>query len=188
MVSTRRAVPYSRVSGFVALLRAVNVGGRNRVQMAALAQLFAAAGCENVRTFIQSGNVIYDAKPAVVARLPGVLERSFAKAFGFPTPIIIRSARDLAAIIAANPFKGHEESLHVTFLADRPKAAAIAALDPSRSPGDEFAVVGREIFLHCPNGLGRTKLSNDYFDRMLATTGTVRNWRTVTKLFELSRG
>ena len=156
--------------------------------MAALAQLFAAAGCENVRTFIQSGNVVFDAKPAMIARLPGILERSFAKAFGFPTPIVTRSARDLAAIIAANPFKGHQDSLHVMFLADRPKASAIAALDPTRSPADEFAVVGREIFLHCPNGLGRTKLSNDYFDRKLATTGTVRNWRTVTKLLELTRG
>jgi uncharacterized protein (DUF1697 family) len=176
------------VSGFVALLRGVNVGGKNRVPMAALAKLFTSAGCENVRTFIQSGNVVFDAKPAVFARLPDALERSFATAFGFPTPIVMRSARELAAVVAANPYKGHEDSLHVTFLAARPKPAAIATLDPSRSPGDEFAVVGREIFLHCPNGIGRTKLSNDYFDRKLATTGTVRNWRTVTKLLELTRG
>jgi uncharacterized protein (DUF1697 family) len=176
------------MGGFVALLRGVNVGGKNKVPMAALVPLFASAGCGNVRTFIQSGNVIFDAKPAVIARLPGVLERSFAKTFGFSTPMIMRSARELAAIVAANPFKGHEDSLHVTFLADRPDRAAIATLDPARSPGDRFTVIGREIFLHCPNGLGRTKLSNDYFDRKLATTGTVRNWRTVTKLLELSSG
>ena len=175
------------MGGFVALLRGVNVGGKNSVPMAALVPLFTSAGCANVRTFIQSGNVIFDAKPAVIARLPGVLERSFAKTFGFSTPVIMRSARELAAIIAANPFKGHEDSLHVTFLADRPDRAAIATLDPARSPGDRFTVIGREIFLHCPNGLGRTKLSNDYFDRKLGTTSTCRNWRTVLKLRDLAR-
>ena len=78
------------------------------------------------------------------------------------------------------------DKLHVVFLADLPDGAHVEALDPNRSPSDEFAVLGREIYLHCPNGLARTKLTNNYFDSRLSTTSTMRNWRTVLKLLELS--
>jgi uncharacterized protein (DUF1697 family) len=83
---------------------------------------------------------------------------------------------------------GAENHLHVLFLADQPGAAAVASLDPDRSPPDAFVVRGREIYLRCPNGVGTTKLTNAWFDSRLATISTGRNWRTVLKLFELAKG
>ena len=91
----------------------------------------------------------------------------------------------------ANPFleAGAEtDKLHVVFLAELPDAERVEALDPDRSPPDEFVVRGREIYLHCPNGLARSKLTNSYFDARLSTTSTMRNWKTVRKLLELAAG
>ena len=105
--------------------------------------------------------------------------------------MVIRTADEIRAVARANPFlrggtSAEIDFLHVMFLADRPTPARVAALDPDRSPRDEFQVVGREIYLHCPNGAARTKLSNAYFDSKLATTSTMRNWRTVLKLADMS--
>ncbi len=104
------------------------------------------------------------------------------------TPVVLRSARELAAALANNPFltrTAKTDTFHVMFLADAPKPSAVAKLDPNRSKPDRFTVVGREIYLLCPNGLGRSKLTNDYFDRQLGTISTCRNWRTISKLSEL---
>ena len=100
---------------------------------------------------------------------------------------VTRTAGELRAIVEANPFTGAEANkLLVLFLADPPAPEHVEALDPNRSPGDEFAVVGREVFLHCPNGFARSKLTNSYFDSALSTTSTGRNWRTVGKLLDLA--
>jgi uncharacterized protein (DUF1697 family) len=102
----------------------------------------------------------------------------------------MRTADELERVTRANPFLGPKvdlAALHVAFLADEPSRAHAAALDPERSPPDRFALVGREIYLHCPGGMARTKLTNQYFDSKLATTSTMRNWNTVLKLLELSQ-
>lgn len=107
--------------------------------------------------------------------------------FGYRIPVVTRTAADLQATVEANPFAGAEaDRLLVLFLADNPDPERVEALDPNRSPGDEFAVVGREVFLHCLNGFARSKLTNSYFDSALSTTSTGRNWRTVGKLLELA--
>ena len=102
----------------------------------------------------------------------------------------MRSNRELQEIVRANPFPKvltPEKTLHVYFLADRPDPKAAAALDPDRSPPDSFRVSGREIYGHFPNGAGRTKLTNAWFDTKLSTVSTARNWATVLKLFEMTR-
>lgn len=175
----------------VALLRGINVGGKNMLPMAALAELFAAAGCEAVRTYIQSGNVVFRAAPALATRLPGEIARRIERRFGFAVPVVLRTGDELARVAQANPFlrakpAPEEASLHVAFLADAPAARAVAALDPRRSPPDEFAVVGREIYLRLPNGMARTRLSNAWFDAQLETTSTVRNWRTLLTLVAMT--
>lgn len=172
----------------VALLRGINVGGKNLLPMRSLAALFAEVGCNDVRTYIQSGNVVFRAKDATVRKLPGVVGRAIEERFGLRVPVVVRSAADLARVQRANPFlaKGADPAeLHVVFLAEAPAAAAVAALDGKRSPPDELVVLGREIYLRLPNGVARTKLTNDYFDSKLATTSTMRNWRTVLKLVEM---
>ena len=96
---------------------------------------------------------------------------------------MIRSQADLDAVMEANPFP--DDTVHVGFLANKPKAATVARLDPDRSPGDEFSVLGREIYLNLPNGVARTKLTSAYLDKTLGTTVTLRNWKTTRKLAEL---
>ncbi len=174
---------------YVALLRGVNVGGKNKLPMKDLGEMFVAAGCRDVRTFIQSGNVLFCAAPALVKRLPGLIAERIAERFGYKTPVVLRSAVQLEAVLGNNPFLGAdgvtEDSLHVMFLADTPGTEAVGGLDLNRSPPDRFVVRGGEIYLQLPNGAGKSKLTNAYFDSKLRTVSTGRNWRTVTKLREL---
>ena len=171
----------------VALLRGINVGGKNRLPMRDLAAIFSDLGCEDVRTYIQSGNVVYRAEAALARRIPDLVVRTVAKDWGFEAPVVTRSAKELHAAASHNPFLRagiDPRALHVAFLGTRPSAARVAGLDPRRSPGDEFAVRGREIYLCLPNGVARTKLTNQYFDSTLATVSTLRNWTTVLTLCE----
>jgi uncharacterized protein (DUF1697 family) len=187
----RKAEAAVGLSTHVALLRGVNVGGNNMLPMKDLAALFAKAGCSAVQTYIQSGNVIFRADAEVAARIPEAIAKAIAARAKMRIPVVVRTAGELRRVVEKNPFLRRSvdiEKLHVVFLAGKPGAATVAALDPKRSPPDEFIVQGAEIYLHCPNGYGRTKLSNAYFDAKLATTSTVRNWRTVLKLLDLSSG
>jgi uncharacterized protein (DUF1697 family) len=175
----------------VALLRGINLGGVNRLPMKELAAMFGDAGCSAVEIYIQSGNVVFGAPAALAARVPALIAAAIASRFGHRVPVMTRTAAELAAVAAANPFLragADPASLHVVFLAAAPNRAQIAALDPDRSPPDRFAVKGREVYLHCPNGFGRSKLHNDYFESRLGSISTVRNWRTVLKLVEMSGG
>lgn len=173
----------------VALLRGINVGGKNLLPMKALAEMFVAAGCADVKTYIQSGNVVFRerGKKDVAA----IVRTEIAKQFGLKVPVIVRSAAEIAATIAVNPFLDRsvdEAWLHVMFLEHEPDAAMVAGLDPGRSAPDEFMVKGREVYLHLPNGAAKTKLTNAYFDSKLKTVGTQRNWRTVKTLAEMMAG
>ena len=174
---------------YVALLRGINVGGKNPLPMKALAEEFVAAGCGDVRTFIQSGNVIFSAPPARDEdALSQLLCERLATRFSYTAPLVLRTTEELRAAIANNPYlalDAPEDALHVMFLTATPDAEAVKKLDPDRSPGDEYQVIGREIYLRLPVGMARTKLTNAYFDAKLGVTSTARNWRTSTKLLEL---
>jgi uncharacterized protein (DUF1697 family) len=174
---------------YLALLRGVNVGGKHKLAMKDLAALLEGLGCAKVKTYIQSGNAIFDAPASVVAGLPHTLHAAILKKAGFEAPVVLRSAAQMAAALKANPFlaKGADpDHLHVGFLADKPAASALKALDPARSPGDVFTVLGQEVYFHLPNGVARTKLTNAYFDSTLKTVCTMRNWRTVGALHALA--
>jgi uncharacterized protein (DUF1697 family) len=171
----------------LALLRGINVGGKNPLTMKELVRMFDEAGCANVRTYIQSGNVIFDAR-AGAPTIGEIISAHIEKRFGYRIPVVLRTSAQLRRAIGANPFlnAGADlKALHVYFLADAPKAGAIAALDASRSAPDVFQVLGQEVFLHLPNGMGRTKLTNAYFDSKLSTISTARNWATVLKLAQM---
>ena len=176
---------------FIALLRAINVGGTKKLLMADLRAMFEAAGCTDVHTYIQSGNVVFRAEDALAERIPVLIQAEIADSKGFEVPVVTRSAAEWGDVVAGNPFLAagaDPAQLHVGFLAEAPSAARIAELDPDRSPSDEFEVRGREVYLHFPNGTARSKLTVDYFDRVLGTTITIRNWRTVGKLLDMAGG
>lgn len=175
----------------VALCRGVNVNGR-RLAMTDLAAAFERAGCREVETYIQSGNVVFAGGEPAEDRLVARLRAAITEASGLDVPLVVRTAAELAAVVSDNPFlagpaPSPDADLHVTFLADHPSAARVAALAPDRSPGDRFAVRGRDVFLACPNGYGRTKLTTAWLDKALATTSTCRNWKTTLALLELAR-
>ena len=173
---------------YVALLRGINVGGKNVLPMKALAAMFRDEGATDVSTFIASGNVLFGAPARLAAAIGPRIVKRIEKDFALRVPIVLRTAEELATAIAKNPFleRGADENqLFVMFLADAPTAAAARALDPGRSPPDEFALVGRELYLRLPNGAARSKLTNAYFDKALATVSTARNWRTTQKLLAL---
>jgi uncharacterized protein (DUF1697 family) len=175
---------------YLALLRGINVGGKNKILMTDLSAIFVKTGCKNVRTFIQSGNVIFDASPKVSAQVSRLVAEQITKTFGYTTPVVMRSLVELEDAVSSNPFlkPGSDlELLHLVFLAALPEASKVAALDPQRSPGDEYIVRGREVYLRLPNGVADSKLTNAYFDSRLSTISTGRNWRTVTKLLEMMK-
>lgn len=173
----------------MALLRGINVGGKNRVPMEAFRSLLTALGHLDVVTYIQSGNAVFESSRGsgeVAAELEEALEREL----GVRAAVVLRTAAELADVAAGNPLlrPGTDASkLYVVFLAEEPSRAALARLDPDRSPPDEARARGREIYLHLPNGAGRTKLTVDYFERRLGARATARNWNTVTKLLVLAR-
>ena len=171
----------------VALLRGINVGGRARVPMGELRDVFESLGLADVQTYVQSGNVVFSTSGRVPKTLPDSLESEIAKAFGVQSKVLIRTERELTAL--EHPFLEDEREparLHVVFLRDAPTKAAVGKLDDDRSPPDRFTTNGREIFVHYPDGSGRSKLTVEYFERVLGTVGTARNWKTVLRLRELA--
>jgi uncharacterized protein (DUF1697 family) len=167
------------VSRQVALLRGVNVGGR-KLPMAELRDLLQRLGHENVRTYIQSGNVVFDTK-GTSARLRGGLERAIDDTFGLDVTVLLRSPAELAKVVQKNPYGGEA---YVTFLDGVPDKKRVATLDPAAYAPDEFRVAGQEVFVRCPNGYGRTKINNTFFETKLATRATTRNWNTVETLLD----
>ncbi len=172
---------------YVALLRGINVGGKNRLPMADLCDIFAAAGCAAVRTCIQSGNAVFEAARDLAESVPETVTLAIRERFGYETSVIVRSGEELRRIAASNPFdtSGDPRFLLVAFLRDMPTADLESRLDPDRSPPDEFVVRGRNVYLRYPNGVARSKLTNEYLAGRLQTVSTMRNWRTVLRLLEM---
>ena len=172
---------------YVALLRGVNVGGRNKLPMADLRDIFVEAGCAAVQTYIQSGNVVFEAVQDLAERVPEIVTLAISRRFGFETAVVVRSREELRQVADSNPFdtSGDPRLMHVAFLQDTPGAEAVTRLDPDRSPPDAFAVRGRNVYLHYPNGVARSKLTNEYLAGQLQTVSTTRNWRTVLTLLEM---
>jgi uncharacterized protein (DUF1697 family) len=175
---------------YVALLRGINVGGKNKLPMKDLVELFVDMGCRDVKSYIQSGNIIFDAPLALAKRAPKLVASQIVESFGYSVPIVVRSSQELRAVSRNNPFlKAISDTnlLHVAFLSEKPKVADVSKLDPNRSLPDQFVVRGREIYLCLPRGVAQSKLTNAYFDSNLATTCTWRNWNTLQKLIELTQ-
>jgi uncharacterized protein (DUF1697 family) len=177
------------MTSYVALLRAVNVSGQNKLAMADLRAHLSSAGYRDVTTYVQSGNVVFHAASTSEPKLAGALEREIREAFGLTVTVLVRTRDQLREVRSTNPFVKRgaaPESLHVTFLATKPSAAQVKELAAKPVGPDQAIVRGREIFLACPGGYGRTKLNNAFFERQLGLRATTRNWKTVTKLLELA--
>jgi uncharacterized protein (DUF1697 family) len=171
-------------TSYAALLRGINVGGNRKIHMADLRDLFAEAGCGDVASYIQSGNVVFT-HDAGEAELTAELERRITDATGFEVPVMLRTDAELRDTVSANPYGDVDPiTLHVVFLAQPPSATAAKAFDASRFAPEEYRVIGREVFLRLPDGIGRAKLPPAL--PLIRGGGTARNWRTVLKLAEMT--
>jgi uncharacterized protein (DUF1697 family) len=170
---------------YVVLLRAVNVGGRGAVPMARLRGALADHGYDDVKTYLQSGNVVLGSTQS--ATTVGRDVATFINGeFGLTVGVVVRTGREMAAVVERNPFLPSKDlaSLHVVFLPAAPAPSALTKVDAARFVPEEFAAVGREVYLHLPGGMGRSKLATT-LTRALPD-GTARNWRTVIELHRLS--
>jgi uncharacterized protein (DUF1697 family) len=173
---------------FVALLRSVNVGGR-KVNMKELAALFTELGYADVVTYIQSGNVVFSTTSRSSTVVERAIETRIKRDLGIEVKTLVRPKAELHRVLRNNPFlrtKADPSKLHVTFLAAKPAAALVRKAGELDAGADEFRVVGREVYLHCPNGYGTTKINNMFFEKKLQAVATTRNWNTVNKLAELA--
>jgi uncharacterized protein (DUF1697 family) len=155
-----------------------------------LRQSFETLGFGQVRTYIQSGNLIFKGRKQSPLSLARRIEERILADFGFSVPVITKSSLEMSKTIQSNSFlkeRGIDPSkLHVTFLSQTPGTAALKKLAAVTASREEFRYAGEAVYLHCPNGYGETKLSNSFFERILSVRATTRNWRTVNKLHEMS--
>jgi uncharacterized protein (DUF1697 family) len=177
-------------TGYIAILRGINVSGKNIIRMDALRELFISMGFSDVVTYIQSGNAVFRAHDTGSEALVSKISEGISKTFGLKVPVIARTSAELSEVIGKNPFLKEKdilvEKLHVTFLSAVPASEDVKKLESVRSGNDRFIQKGREIYLYCPNGYGNTKLSNTAIESKLKVTATTRNWNTINKLLDLS--
>src|ERR1700740_1199955 len=150
---------------YIAILRGINVSGHKLIKMDALRKLFDNMGFKNTKTYIQSGNVVFQDKQAKIQDLEKKIAGSILKEFGFEVPVLVKEADELEAVLEKN----HIEKI---------KEGAYAS--------DEFIVVGKTVYLFCPNGYGNTKLNNTFFENKLKVTATTRNWKTINELVTIA--
>ncbi|HEX5838879.1 MAG TPA: DUF1697 domain-containing protein [Anaerolineales bacterium] len=169
---------------YVAFLRAINVGGTTIIRMADLKKMFEFFGLENVQTYIQTGNVIFESAETRASRLEEQIERQLEKASGKPIRVFVRTIKEVAALVEDCPFKpGEGETAHVVILDKKPAKKNIDALIAQQSKADEFAVKGKTAF-NLRRDREASVFSNNFIEKVLGVSGTTRNLTTIKKLAE----
>ena len=179
------------MANYIAMLRGINVSGHKIIKMELLRASFAALGFKNVKTYIQSGNVVFEAPKDSDASVSAKIERKILRDFGFSVPVFIRSAKEMEAVCAGNPFlkaPGMDQTkFHVSFLSGDPLEGGHKELEPLAAKTEQFRIIGREVYLYLPNGSGNSKLSNTAIEKKLSVGATTRNWATVNTLLAMAR-
>jgi len=174
----------------ISMLRGVNVGGHNKIKMEELRALYEDLGFKDPRSYIQSGNVVFETNARNLVALTEKIEKAIEKTFGFRPAVILRTADDLRAVVARNPFADREgiepNKLLVTFLPGDPGREAREKVLAIKTDPEELRIDGRELYIYFPNGAGTSKLSIPLIDRTLKMSGTSRNWNSVLKLLEMA--
>jgi uncharacterized protein (DUF1697 family) len=175
---------------FVSLLRGINVSGQKKIKMADLKLLFQNMGFENVKTYIQSGNVVFDTSVSDKNKIQEKIENGILHKYNFQVSVCVLNKYEMETAFELNPYLLNENIDHkhlgITFLNETPKKVSVKEiLLLSEKGGDEFQIIDKYIYLLLPNGAGRTKLTLNLFERKLKTTATSRNWKTMTKLIEM---
>ncbi len=173
---------------YIALLRGINVGGRNKLPMRELVALLEKLGLRNVKTYIQSGNVVFQSERTDVAALALEIGHAIESSHGFTPRVMLLDADAVRASMTANPFPEAEaepKTLHLYFLAETPGNSAVDTLNQLKKENERFHLGNRVLYLHAPDGIGRSKLA-ERAERTLGVPATARNWRTVSKVMEMA--
>ena len=175
------------MSQAIALLRGINVSGKNKIRMADLKALFASLGCNPVATYLQSGNVVFGSSKAISA---SSIERAIKDQMGLDVPVLTLAPPELAAIFQNNPFLNKDgvdpTHCYVTFLWETPSKTLVSELELPNNETGSFSISGKYVYVHCPNGYGRSKIHNGFFEKKFDQLATTRNWKTVNALLAMS--
>ena len=174
---------------YISILRGINVSGSKMIKMDALRKMYDDMGFKNVQTYIQSGNVVFQSKKTLAAILEKKISKEIFDRTNFEVPVLVKELDELKNVLNSNPFLDKRKEdinfLHVTFLSDTPQKENIEKIKGEYSP-DEFIISDKNIFLFCPNGYGKTKLHNNFFENKLKLQATTRNWKTITELVNIA--
>lgn len=175
----------------IAILRGINVGGKRKILMADLKELMKTLGYQNIQTYIQSGNLIFKADDKHQNKeIAHEIESAVLRKFDFEVPVIVLSAEEIENAVAKNPFYKADadiNKLHLTFLNEVPNKEKLEQAETLDYAPDQFKIIGQNAFIFCEGSYHKSKLTNDFFEKKLKVKATTRNWKTVLKLWELSK-
>lgn len=175
---------------YISILRGVNVSGKNLIKMNSLKEMYEEMGFQNVKTYIQSGNVVFQGLEVSLKELEKSISEAILKRFALNVPVLVREYSELKSILSLNPFlndpKEDITKLYITFLSTPPEKHFIERIDNESYLPDKFIIIERTIYLSCPNGYGNTKLNNNFFENKLAVNATTRNLKTLTELVKIA--
>ena len=176
---------------YIALLRGINVSGQKNIRMADLKAHLEELGWEGIRTYIQSGNIVFKSANGNPVELSQKIKQKLQDKYGFEVPTLVLEPPELLHIVRNNPFTRdpaiQQDSLYVTFLFDMPRADLTRKLQELKQPNEQFEFDDKIIFLYYPDGYGRAAMNNNAFEKRLKIEATTRNWKTVNKLYEITK-
>jgi uncharacterized protein (DUF1697 family) len=172
---------------YIALLKGINVGSVKKIKMTDLAALASGLGFQDVKTYLQSGNLVFKTEGTKPDAVRIELEKAIEKKFGFEVSVVIRTGKEMKRALEQNPFPRYKtiagDKMFITFLEKEPVSLP---RDMKKTPSEDYRLVGKEVYLYCPDGYGRTKLNNQTFEKEFGMTATTRNWNTVVALGEMA--
>jgi uncharacterized protein (DUF1697 family) len=175
---------------YIALLRGINVSGQKMIKMAALLEMFNSLNVKNAKTYIQSGNIVFQCKEAEKSTLEKKIENKIKDTFGFDVAVVMITSEELKDILKHNPYLKNKNTdfsrLYLTFFKGTYEQQILAKLSEADYKGDEFILKEKVIYLHLPNNYGNTKLNNNFFENKLKIVATTRNWKTVNELQKMA--
>ena len=171
---------------YISILRGINVSGHRMIKMDALKKMCAELGFSTIQTYIQSGNIVFQAKETDTQKLSELIESAIDKIFGFDVPTITLTKDELEKIIQLNPFVNDKTKdasfFHITFLSENPAKEKVELLKQADLKNDEYAIGDKAIYLYCPDSYSNSKLTNSFFENKLKVIATTRNWKTGNEL------
>lgn len=175
---------------YISILRGINVSGQKKIRMEDLKSIYESLNFTNVKTYIQSGNVIFCSSIRKKEEIEEKIKAKIFENYNFSVPIILLTINQLTRIISMNPYLKDEEidksKLHVTIIKSIPDKTLTEKILVIKSTNDKFTIFENIIYLYCPNGYGRTKLTNNFFENKLKVIATTRNWKSTNKLLEIA--